>query len=439
MNYRQAEEFLEARERLGIHLGTANVARLLGRLGDPHRAVPCLHVAGTNGKGSTARMMAGMLRASGRRTGLYISPHLLETRERIQVDNNPVTRRDFAAAVAAVAPHVEAQSRFLPHALTYYECLTAAAFVHFRAAGVDCAVIETGMGGRLDATNIVDPLAAVITPIGLDHQRFLGRTLAAVAGEKAGIIKPGRPVAAAAQPASARRVLRERAARLGVPYFEVGREMICTVTGHRDGRPVFTLEDRVGGGPGRLLTGLTVPLLGDWQAENAAAACLGLRAAGFALPEAAIRRGLRAARWPGRLMVLSRSPLVVFDVSHNPPGLRAMLPQLQRIFAGRPVTFVFGVLSDKDFRPMLRLLGAHGTRFFFTRPVSPRARSPEQLAAVFSRFCPGRPSTVVPEPEAAVREALGVLEPDGLLCICGSFYLAPVMRLFPGARRVRSG
>lgn len=427
MNYQEAVSFLEERERLGIHLGTANIARLLERLGNPHRASACFHVAGTNGKGSTARILSGLLVAAGFRTGLYISPHLLDTRERIQVDNEPIPEKEFADLVSALSAPVLEQSRFIPRSLTYFECLTATAFFCFRRRKVDYAVIETGMGGRLDATNVVTPLVSTITPIGLEHRRFLGRTLAAVAGEKAGIIKAGRPVVSAPQRPAALKVLRERAALEKAPFHLVGREIRCEITGRREGRPVFSLS-----GGGAVFSGLEISLAGAWQAENTATAMLSLRAAGIELGEGLVRRALGTIDWPGRLMVISREPPVVFDVSHNPPAMKSMLPQLAGLFPGRRTSFVFGVLGDKDFRLMLKYLAPCGERFYFTRPDSPRARDPVELAAFFSRRFPGGAARVIPSPEEAVAAALDELPPGGMVCVCGSFYLAPVIRMFAG-------
>lgn len=401
MTYRQAVAFLEERERFGIRLGLANMARLCGRLGNPERRLTAFHIAGTNGKGSTARIIATILLKAGYRTGLYTSPHLLDTRERIQVDNRLISRADFASLITEIEPVITDLSKFLPYSPTYFETMTAAAFLYFSRKNIDYAVIEVGMGGRLDATNLLNPLVSVITPIGLEHRRYLGKTLTLIAGEKAGIIKPGRPIVSAKQSPAALRVIKARAAEKKAPFY-------------------FPSPSP--------LRGLSISLPGRFQAENAAVACLALKAAGVEVKEGVLRSALKGVSWPGRLQVLSRKPLIIFDVSHNPPAIKTMVANLAGLYPGRKTTFLFGVLKDKDYLPMLKYLGDYGEKFFFTRPYSNRARDPAELEKVFRRVYPGKEYRVVPEPKTALRGAKGGLEKDDLLCICGSFYLAGLLR-----------
>ncbi len=426
MTYKQAVAFLEERERFGIRLGLANMARLCGRLGNPERRLTAFHIAGTNGKGSTARIIATILLKAGYRTGLYTSPHLLDTRERIQFDNRLISRADFASLITEIAPVITDLSGFLPHSPTYFETITAAAFLYFSRKNVDYAVIEVGMGGRLDATNLLDPLVSIITPIGLEHRRFLGKTLSAIAGEKAGIIKEGRPIVSAKQSPAVLRVIKARAAENKAPLYLAGSSSpLSSPLGGED--KIKTPSPPRGEGRVR---GLTISLPGRFQAENAVVACLALKAAGMEVSEGVLRSALRDVSWPGRLQVTSRKPLIIFDVSHNPPAIKTLIANLAGLYPGRKATFLFGVLKDKDYRVMLKYLGSYGKRFFFTRPYSNRARDPQELEKVFRRIYPNKECRVVLEPKDAFREAKEGMEGDGLLCICGSFYLAPVLQTF---------
>ena len=412
MTYKQAVAFLEERERFGIRLGLANMARLCGQLENPERRLTAFHIAGTNGKGSTARIVATILLKAGYRTGLYTSPHLLDTRERIQVDNRLISRADFASLITEIEPVIMDLSKFPPHSPTYFETMTAAAFLYFSRKNIDYAVIEVGMGGRLDATNILNPLISIITPIGLEHRRYLGKTLTSIAGEKAGIIKQGRPIVSAKQSPAALRIIKARAAEKKAPLYLVRDD--CAAS-----KPVISLSGR-------------------FQAENAAVACLALKAAGVEVSKGVLRSALKDVSWPGRLQVLSRKPLIIFDVSHNPPAIKTLIANLAGLYPGRKTTFLFGVLKDKDYLPMLKYLGDYGEKFFFTRPYSNRARDPVELEKVFRRVYPGKECRVVPEPKTALREAKGELKKDGLLCICGSFYLAPMLNA-GHSRMLRSG
>ena len=417
---------MDSRERFGIRLGLDNMTRLCGRLGNPERRLTSFHIAGTNGKGSTARIIATILSKAGYRTGLYTSPHLLDTRERIQVDNQLISRADFASLITEIEPVITDLSRFLPHSPTYFETITAAAFLYFSRKNIDYAVIEVGMGGRLDATNLLNPLVSIITPIGLEHRRFLGKTLAAIAGEKAGIIKQGRPIVSAKQSLAVLRVIKARAAEKQAPFYLAGSPSPLSSPQRGEARIKEKLPSTLRG-EGRV-RGLTIGLPGHFQVENAAVACLALQAAGVEIKEGVLRSALKDISWPGRLQVISRKPLIIFDVSHNPPAVKTMVANLAGLYPGRKPTFLFGVLEDKDYLPMLKYLGDYGKRFFFTRPYSDRAREPGELEKSFRRVYQGKECRVILEPKDALREARKGLKNDDLLCICGSFYLAPLLQ-----------
>ena len=345
--------YLEGLAPLAVHLGLAGVQRALDALGRPERSAPVLHVAGTNGKGSTCALAEAALRAAGLRTGLYTSPHLVRFNERIQVDGRPVDDAALAAAVAAVRAACPWHDGGAPEErLSYFEVATLAAFQHFAAARVDVLVVEVGLGGRLDATNAVAPAVTAVARIGLDHQQYLGETVAQVAREKAGIFKPGAPaVVHAHQPPGVLEVLAAEAARAGAP-FEVAE-------------PGWA-------GP--------LSLAGPHQRGNAALAAAALRALGrrgVAVGEGALQAGFAGARWPGRL---ERVAGVWLDGAHNPQGAEALAAALDALHPGRPAEVVFGVLADKDHRGMLAALAPAVGQLHLVTPATARARASAEVA-----------------------------------------------------------
>ncbi|HZZ83428.1 MAG TPA: folylpolyglutamate synthase/dihydrofolate synthase family protein [Anaeromyxobacteraceae bacterium] len=386
--------YLSSLKPLAIRLGLGRMERAVAALGHPERAFPVLHVAGTNGKGSTCAMSAEALRQAGHLVGLYTSPHLVRFGERIQVDGRAITDEELARAVDQVRAACPWHERGPEDdRLTYFEFATLLAFVHFAERRVDVAVVEVGLGGRFDATNVVAPLVTAVSRIGLDHEAMLGGTLGAIAGEKAGIFKPGVPaVVAASQPPEAMARLEAEAAARGAPFHVAAESW---------------------DGP--------IALRGPHQAGNAALAAAALRlldAAGVAVPEAAIARGLATARWPGRLEEVGG---VLLDGAHNPDGAAALAAALRALHPGRPVELVFGVLADKDHRRMLAALAPEVRGMHLVAPASPRARAPEDYLELARSYGPRV------DVHASCREALDCARAaagDGaLVCAAGSLYL----------------
>lgn len=405
MTFAEALAALEARQEARVELGLDRVRAHLARLGDPQERVPAFHVAGTNGKGSTCAMLEAMLRASGRRVGLYTSPHLLSVRERIRVDGRAVPERAFARLLE------RSLSADPGGRLTYFELLTSVAFQHFAASRCDVAVLETGLGGRLDATNVVRrPLAAVVTSVDFDHQAFLGRTLARIAAQKGGIFKPGRPAVYKDLP-----VLR-RHARHGLPVpvrrpwplvrvdWSRGRQTLRAPTGRR----------------------YALSLLGARQGWNAALAWAALDASGLDVPEAARRRGLASTRWPARFeAVRAGRRRAVVDGGHNPEAARALAETWRSSpWSRRPARWIVGLLADKDARGVLGPLAPALRDVVTVRPPSPRARDPLALAAEVRRLAPSARVTV--ERDVATALSAWRRDPDAPeTAVCaGSLYLA---------------
>jgi dihydrofolate synthase/folylpolyglutamate synthase len=406
-------------EALGIRLGLERVRGLLAALGDPQLRFPAVLVAGTNGKGSTSALVDAMARAAGYRTGLYTSPHLETVEERIRLDGRTIGAGRLGELLTEIVAAAERETGSPP---TYFEALTVAAFRWFAEKQVDLAVVEVGMGGRLDATNTCEPELSVITPIAFDHREMLGDTLAAIAREKAGILRPGRPALAWIEDEEPAEAVRKAAAELGTPLrFASGEVAIEEI------EPLGWSGQRV-----RLSTplrryDLRLALLGDHQARNLG---LAVRVAellsglGFERLDArAIAAGAAACRWPGRLEVvdLPDGRRALLDAAHNEAGAAALAAFLARM--GEPVDLLFGALADKDAGEMLSHLAQHARNLVLTTPPSPRAKAPADLAALLS----GRRGVFVePDPGRALDRALSL--GGETLAACGSIFLTGEIR-----------
>jgi dihydrofolate synthase/folylpolyglutamate synthase len=399
-----------------IRLGLDRIHGALERLGSPQKGYRTVHVAGTNGKGSTCAFVEASLRAEGYRVGLYTSPHLERVNERIRIDGEEITDAAFGQRILEVIERVPELCAD-PPLLTYFEVGTLVAFWHFAREAVEVAVLETGLGGRLDATNACVPTVTGVTQIDFDHMAMLGDTLDAIAREKAGIFKPGIPAIVAAQPPEAARALEEVAARVGAPLFREGVEF----GGDSNPDGSLTLRGR------RTVEAVTLSLRGPHQRHNAAvaAACLdALDAAGVKVSGRAVREGLSSARWPGRFEeVPGEVPTLVLDGAHNPAGVRALLESLDAIHRGRPIHLVFGVLADKDHRPMIETLFPRCATVELVPVDSPRALAPARYLSEAAKLAPVvRAHPNVGEALAAARKAASSTG-RGLVVCAGSLVL----------------
>jgi dihydrofolate synthase/folylpolyglutamate synthase len=398
-------DFLFSLERLGMKFGLENMRVLCAALGHPERGFPSVIVGGTNGKGSVTAMVSTALHAGGHRVGRYTSPHLERLEERFVIDEQEVETGELREAAAVVQKTVEQLVRdgLLDGFPTFFECATAIAFELFRRQGVAIALLEVGLGGRLDATNIVSPTAAAITSIDFDHQALLGDSLEEIATEKAGIIKPGIPVVCGPLPAAADRVMVETCAARGAELIRA-LDRIAVETRAVDGGSMVTLR-----WPAGVLTDIRLSLPGRHQLANAAVAlCLMEEVArrGFELSTAARRTGLTTVRWPGRLEHRRwHGTELLFDAAHNPAGARALARYLEETgWSG--VTLVFGAMRDKDVGGMLAPLLPHAARVICTTAASPRALAADDLAALARRLSDGgRTIDSIPEPAAALSAA----------------------------------
>jgi dihydrofolate synthase / folylpolyglutamate synthase len=413
------DAILSRLEALGIKLGLEWSRALLAALGEPQRRFPAVLVAGTNGKGSTAALTAAIADAAGYRTGLYTSPHLESVEERLRIGGRTIEPARFAALLADLVALAERETGSPP---TYFEAVTLAAFRWFAEERVDLAVVEVGLGGRLDATNLCDPVLSLITPIGFDHREYLGDTLASIAREKAGILRRGRPALAWIEEPEAAEAVRTAAAEVGADLRFASEEV----------RIESIVSEGWTGQRVRLKTplrryDLQLALLGAHQAKNlglAVRAAETLSEAGFERIDArAIADGAAACRWPGRLepLTLPDGRRVLLDAAHNTAGAAVLAEFLDQI--GRPVDLLFGVLADKDYREMLSLLSPRARRIVLTAPPNPRAKDPAELAPLLGE----REGVLVePEPARALDRALAL--GGEVLVVCGSIYLVGEIR-----------
>ena len=424
MSYTAALRYLEGlietnRPRQPYHeVKLARMRHFLSLLGDPHRGIRSVLVAGTKGKGSTAVMIARMLEAQGLRTGLTVKPHLVDYRERIQVAGQMISRADLVALVDAVRPAIEAARDRAWGPPTYVETTVAMALLHFARQQVDLGVVEVGIGGRLDATNVLDPLVSVITPISYDHTELLGETLTEIATEKAGIIRPQGRVASAPQPEEAEAVLAGICEAQGARLVMVGRDVeVVAHTSSLEGVRVAVQGQR-----GAYTA--SVPLLGRHQAVNAATAIAAvelLAECGITVGAEAVRSGLAAVRWPARVELIETDPYTIIDVGHNPASMAALRSTLLELLGGRRLVLVFGMLATKDYRSVTAMIAPLADTVITTTPDNPHALPADALAAEVRRYTPR--VDAVPDRRDAVEAARRLTGPGDVLVITGSFYL----------------
>lgn len=413
----------EVRQRISYdpeHFNPKTFDVFLQSLGAPHRAFPSVLIAGSKGKGSTAAMVASILSQAGLRTGLFTSPHLVTIRERTQINRQPISRADFAALVSELRGHMEATDHAQkPRFRTFFELTTALSFLYFARRQVDLAVVEVGLGGRLDTTNVLTPEVAVLTPIGLEHTHILGNTLAAIAREKAGIIKPRSHVISAAQEPEVVEVFEKRCQSQQAALQLAGRDFEWHV-----------VHSSLGGnrlhfaGCGRHLHNVEVPLLGRHQAANAAVAlavAAQLCEHGWPLSEQHLRQGLANVQWEGRLEILHRAPWVILDAAHTVESARCLVQTLRELFPNKQSFLILALAADKNVSDILGTLAPVAHEAIATRFCNPRACDPQRLSEQLRGL--GVPTRIAPDPGAALTLAQTHAQPSDLICITGSLML----------------
>ena len=417
-------EYLSSLQAMGIRLDLSVFGRLLERMGDPQNAYPSILVAGTNGKGSVCAMASTILTSAGYRVGLYTSPHLTDVRERVRTDGHLISETDMADCIRCVRQYVS-------EPLTYFEFLTAVAFLHFFRKKVDIAVLEVGMGGRLDATNVVHPLVCAISNISVEHSAYLGTRLGQIAAEKAGVIKKGGICISAATQRPVVDVLEDTCRKHRAQLYRIGRDFQV-----RTDRKASTFSCRGLDGNYRRLS---CPLLGRHQSRNAAVAVAimeVLARKGWAIHEEAIRKGLDTTQWEGRLEIVGNHPQILLDGAHNPAGVTALCTSLKEHFTYKRLIMICGILRDKNFRVMIRDLAQMADTLILTRPDNERALMPAEMAEVAKQACSGD-VLIQNDPAEALHTALAAADPEDLICAAGSLYLVGRLKeiLRPANRR----
>lgn len=429
MNFEEASEYLYSlgNETLAMKLGLESVRALARALDDPQRKFPSVHIAGTNGKGSTASMTASVLRAAGLRAGLYTSPHLVSITERIRIGYDEIAPDEFARLatdVRAAGERLVAENA-LPAPPTFFEQVTVIAYLYFAERQVDLAVLEVGLGGRLDATNICEPVVIAITPIGFDHQKYLGDTLASIALEKAGIVKPGAPVVIAPQSGEAMNAIVARCEELNAPMIVASEPFDVEAMSGVDDIGRYRFRYRAS----RDEYALRLGLRGRHQITNAVVAIQiaeQLQVAGFNIPSEAIVEGLNNAEWSGRLEVIRSSALqapLLLDGAHNTASARALRDFLDEHFRSTPITIIFGAMADKPIGEMGDILFPAAHQVIVTRIASPRAAEPSAIAEASHRDIIRIENT-----DEALTEALRITPRRGVICVCGSLFLVGAIK-----------
>ena len=416
MTYEEALTYIHSVNWQGSKLGLERTRELLEKLGNPEKKLKFVHIAGTNGKGSTAAMLAAILTESGYRTGLYTSPYIDRFNERMQVNGEQIPDQELAELTEYILPY----ARAMEDAPTEFELVTALAMVWFARRRCEVVVLEVGMGGELDSTNVIDvPEIAIITAMGLDHVAELGPTMTDIARAKAGIIKPGGSVILYGGNPEADRVFEQVCAEKNAALYYPDFSKIIPKEFDLSGQ-CFTYQ---------YWTDVRIPLVGEYQMKNAAVVLETvkvLRSKGWKLDGEPVRRGLLATRWPARFEVLRRDPVFIVDGGHNPHGIQATAESLRRLFPGKKFTFVTGVMADKDVESILGLIVPLAEQFFAVRPNNPRAMAAEELASRIEKL--GVRATACASVADGVAKAVAAEGPDGVACALGSLYMSGEVR-----------
>ncbi len=428
MNYSQAEKYLRSfidYEKLpsiayaSPDYSLRHVEDLLHQAGDPHLAARAIHITGTKGKGSVAAMIAQVLKASGYRTGLYTSPHLHNLRERIRVDGKLISQAEFAALMMKLKLYIDSESHNPANRqLTFFEVLTVLAFAYFKKEQVDFQVLEVGLGGRLDATNVIRPEVCIITPISLDHTEVLGDSLEKITYEKTGIIKPGNFVVTSPQVEEVANVISDVCHKQGAKLVQVGKEIAWRKIDAGFNHQLFTVAGQTSNYK------LTIPLLGDYQVENAAAAVAALEIlaySGWDISAENIAQGLAEVEWPGRFQVLQRCPVVLVDGAHNRQSMKRLVEGIQGYFDYNRIFLIFGASCDKDILGMVEELVPLSPQVTVTRSSHPRAASSLTIAAEFNKR--GIGPKVTCDVFEALSQTLAVAGMQDLICVTGSLFV----------------
>lgn len=414
MNYQQSLKYIYSLSESGIKLGLENTSRLLSHFDQPQLKVRAIHIAGTNGKGSTAAFMESILRTAGYKTGLYTSPHLLDFRERIQINRKLIQKEALCDLVA----RVKAASDKLGLIPTFFEFGTVMAFIYFYEQGTDWNIIETGLGGRLDATNLCQGEISIITSISRDHIQYLGEDLTQIASEKAEIIKNNGAVITAVKDENVFEIIRVKSLKMNVPVYRLGMDFCPEIKNVNEKTIKFDYR-----GQAKHIKGIESPLPGEHQAENASLAItagLLLNARDCKISESAIKRGIKTACWAGRIELVQYKPKIVLDCAHNPESVKVLADVIRRYFTYKRCFVVLGVMRDKEIDKIIEIIDSFADHIILVRPRQERSADPELLLKKLSKS--QKVVEIIEEIQYALCTISDISNPDDIICVTGSIY-----------------
>lgn len=430
MNYEEAREYIEETARFNIKLGLSRTEKILELLGNPHKKLKFIHIAGTNGKGSTTAMISTILKEAGYKVGMYTSPYIEEFEERIQIDGNNISKEDLAELITKVSKAVEKTIELGYDNPTQFEIITCAGFLYFYEKNVDFAVIEVGLGGRLDATNVITPILSIITSISYDHMDILGNTLYEIAYEKAGIIKEGIPVILYPQEKEAGDVIKKVAKERKAPIIEVKRESAKLISSKEieiEGKVSYIQNIKVNTSNNEY--NIDLALLGKHQLLNCATAVFAveeLENFGIVITKDNVLNALKKVKWMGRFEILKREPLVVIDGAHNIDGIRKLKESVECYLKYDKLILIVGILGDKQVESMIQVIAPMADKIICVTPHNERAKSASQLMDIVKKY--NGSSQAVEDYEKAYKLGLSYCNKEDLLLICGSLYMIGDMR-----------
>ena len=421
ITYTEAIDYIYDLTKYGIKLGLKNINYLLYLLGEPHKKLKIIHVAGTNGKGSTCSLISSILQSDGYKVGLYTSPHLVDFTERIKINHKPIDRKKVSELLERIKPFIKkvANKPSYGHP-TFFEVITSMAFIYFYEEQVDFLVLEVGLGGRLDATNVCEPLISVITHIDYDHMDKLGNSLVEIAREKGGIIKPEGIVISSNQYEEVYNEIKKIADEKNSLVYSVGRGISCEIVKSDINGVIFNLK-----GIYNNYKNLHTPLLGRHQADNAATAITAteaLKIRGLNISKKAIRTGLEKVKWTGRLEIIQNNPTLILDGAHNPSGIRIVRQALKEIFSYHRLILVLASFADKNYKKMIQIIAPKADLIVATKTTSPRAAPPQVIAKEAAQYIKKNKIMVTENIPQAINCALSNSKKDDLICITGSLY-----------------